>query len=274
VTFSPTGLALAFVGGVGALGLLVGSFLNVVAYRVPAGRSIVRPRSACPSCRSPIRHRDNVPIVSWLLLRGRCRDCSAVVSSRYPRVEATTGLLFAMLAAARGPSAVLPALLYVAAAGVALVLIDLSHHRLPDVIVLPSYPALAALLGLAGCLSGDFPVARTAFSGAVWLAVYALIWLTTLGRGIGLGDVKLSGLLGLLLGWLGWGPSLVGLFAGFVVGSAVGVVLLASGRAGRRTKIAHGPFMFAGAALAVFAGEPLSHVWLALSCPLPTACVS
>jgi len=274
VTFARTGLVPLFVGGVGALGLLVGSFLTVVVHRVPAGRSIARPRSACPSCGSPIRPGDNIPIVSWLLLRGRCRDCSAAVSSRYPRVEAATGLLFAALAAARGFSAVLPALLYAAAAGVALVLIDMSHHRLPDVIVLPSYLALAALLALAGCLTGDFPLARTALSGGVWLGVYGLIWLTTLGRGMGLGDVKLSGLLGLLLGWLGWGPSLVGLFAGFVVGSAVGVVLLASGRAGRRTKIAHGPFMFAGAAVAVFAGEPLSHVWLALSCPLPTACVS
>jgi leader peptidase (prepilin peptidase)/N-methyltransferase len=274
VTFSRTGLAPLFVAAVGTLGLLVGSFLNVVIHRVPAGRSILRPRSACPSCASPIRPRDNVPIVSWLLLRGRCRDCSAVVPSRYPRVEAATGVLFALLAAARGLSAVLPALLYLAAAGVALVVIDVRQHRLPDAIVLPSYPALAALLALAGCLSGDFPVLRCVLCGAVWLGVYGLIWLATLGRGMGRGDVKLSGLLGLLLGWLGWGPALVGLLAGFVVGSAVGTVLLASGRAGRRTRIAHGPFMFAGAAVAVFVGEPLSHAWLALSCPLPSGCVS
>jgi len=262
VGYSPAGLSPPFVGGVGTLGLLVGSFLNVVVYRIPAGRSVLRPRSTCASCASPIRPRDNVPILSWFLLRGRCRHCSAAVSARYPTVEAAAGLLFAALAATRGRSAVLPALLYLTAAGIALFLIDLDHHRLPDAVVLPSYPVVAVLLAVAGLVTGDFPVARTALSVVVWLAVYSLIWLTTWGRGMGLGDVKLSGLLGLLLGWLGWGPSLVGLLAGFVIGAAAAVTLLASGRAGRGTKIAHGPFMLAGAALGVFAGAPLGQLWL------------
>lgn len=267
MTTAPAGLATLFVIGVGGLGLVVGSFLNVVVHRVPAGRSVVRPGSACPACASPIRSRDNVPVVSWLLLRGRCRDCDAAVSSRYPGVEAGTGLLFAVLAATRGPSAVLPALLYTAAAGVALFLIDLDHHRLPDSIVLPSYPVLAALLAAAAAWTGTAPVARAALSAAGWLTGYALLWLLTGGRGMGLGDVKLSGLLGLLLGWLGWGPSVVGLFGGFAAGGVVGVALLASGRAGRRTRIAHGPFMLAGALLAVVAGEPVWHAWLALVSP-------
>jgi leader peptidase (prepilin peptidase)/N-methyltransferase len=253
-----------FVAAAGTLGLLVGSFLNVVVSRIPAGRSILRPRSACPSCTSPIRLRDNVPVLSWFLLRRRCRDCAAAIPARYPGVEAATGLLFAALAATRGSSAALPALLYVTAAGIALLLIDLEHHRLPDSIVLPSYPVVAVLLAAAGARTGEFPVARTVGSAAVWLAVYSLIWVTTLGRGMGLGDVKLSGVLGLVLGWLGWTPSLVGLLAGFVIGSVVGIVLLASGRAGRRTKIAHGPFMLVGAALGVFAGAPIGQMWQSL----------
>jgi leader peptidase (prepilin peptidase) / N-methyltransferase len=249
--------------GVGVLGLLVGSFLNVVVHRVPVGLSVVRPPSACPSCAHPIRSRDNVPIVSWMLLGGRCRDCSAAVSLRYPAVEAATGLLFAALAAAYGPSAVLPALLYVAAAGVALTLIDLDHHRLPDAIVLPSYPVLVVLLAVAGLATADPPVLRALLSTGIWLAVYAALWSGTRGRGMGLGDVKLSGLLGLLLGWLGWGPSVLGLFGGFAVGSVIGLVLIASGRLDRRTPVPHGPFMLVGAALGAFAGGSLWHAALA-----------
>jgi leader peptidase (prepilin peptidase)/N-methyltransferase len=252
----------ALVGVVGVLGLLVGSFLTVVVERVPAGRSIVRPRSACPSCAHPIRSRDNVPVVSWVLLAGRCRDCATAVPVRYPAVEAATGLLFAALAATSGPVPVLPALLFVAAAGVALALIDLDHHRLPDAIVLPSYPVLVALLALAALRTDDPPVARTLLSGAIWLALYGILWLGTGGRGMGAGDVKLSGLLGLLLGWLGWGPSVLGLFAGFVVGSVVGLALLWSGRVTRRARIAHGPFMLVGAGLGVFVGAPLWQAWL------------
>jgi leader peptidase (prepilin peptidase)/N-methyltransferase len=251
-----------FVVGAGLLGVLVGSFVTVVAHRVPAGLSVVRPRSACPSCAAPIRPRDNVPILSWVLLGGRCRDCSAAVPVRYPAVEAVTGGLFGALAAAYGPSAVLPALLYLGAAGVALALIDLDHHRLPDAIVLPSYPVLAVLLAAAGLGTGDLPAARALLSAGVWLAGYGSIWWSTRGRGMGLGDVKLSGLLGLLLGWLGWGPSLTGLLGGFVVGSVIGVGLLATGRVGRRTPVPHGPFMLVGAAIGAFAGEPLWHACL------------
>ena len=248
----------------GGLGLLVGSFLNVVVHRVPAGMSVVRPRSACPSCAAPIRSRDNVPVLSWLLLGGRCRDCSTAVPIRYPAVEAATGLLFAALAAAHGRSPALPALLWVAAAGVALFVIDLDTHRLPDAIVLPSYPVVAVLLAGGGLLAGELPVRRAALSALLWLAVYGALWSATLGRGMGLGDVKLSGLLGLALGWLGWGPSLLGLFAGFAVGAALGMALLASGRVTRRTPIAHGPFMLAGAAIGVFAGTAAAGAWMAL----------
>ena len=250
----------ALVAGAAVLGLLVGSFVNVVVHRVPAGRSVVRPRSACPACDAPIRPRDEVPVLSWLLLGGRCRDCAAPVPARYPAVEAATGLLFAALAGTQRP-ALLPALLWVAAAGVALFVIDLDTHRLPDAIVLPSYP----VVGVPLLASGDLgPAPRALLAGGLWLGLYGLLWLGTGGRGMGLGDVKLAGLLGLVLGWLGWGPAVVGLFAGFAVGALVGGGLLAAGRVTRGAPIAHGPFLLAGAALGVFAGTPLWEVWLGL----------
>ena len=248
----------------GLLGLLVGSFLTVVVHRVPAGRSVVTPRSACPSCAAPVRPRDNVPVLSWVVLGGRCRSCAAPVPARYPAVEAATGALFALLAARYGLSPALPALLWVAAAGVALFVIDLDTHRLPDAIVLPSYPVVAGLLLAGGLLAGgELPVARAALSAAAWLGLYGLLRVATAGRGMGLGDVKLAGVLGLLLGWLGWGPSVLGLFAGFAVGAAVGVGLIAAGRLARGTAVAHGPFLLSGAALGALAGTPLWDGWLA-----------
>ncbi|HLZ37861.1 MAG TPA: prepilin peptidase [Mycobacteriales bacterium] len=127
----------------GVLGLVIGSFLNVVARRLPRAESIVAPGSRCPACRHPIRARDSVPVISWLALEGRCRDCAAPISPRYPLVELLTGLLFAVLAVRFGTAAELPAYLYLAAAGVALTLIDLDVRRLPN-----------ALLTMAHCPHG------------------------------------------------------------------------------------------------------------------------
>ena len=137
------------------VGLAVGSFLNVVVWRVPRGESVVSPPSACPACASPVRPRDNVPVVGWLLLRGRCRDCDAPVSARYPVVEGLTAVLFVVLALRLGADPVLPAYLYLAAVGLALALIDLDVRRLPDALTLPSYPVVAALLALGAALGSD-----------------------------------------------------------------------------------------------------------------------
>ncbi|WP_448629394.1 prepilin peptidase [Cellulomonas soli] len=139
------------------LGLAVGSFLNVVIWRVPQGMSVVRPPSACPRCEHPIRGRDNVPVLSWLLLRGRCRDCRAPISIRYPLVETATGILFVASGLFAGPTWVLPALLYLVSITVALVLIDIDTRRLPDTIVLPSYLVTLALLSLASWNPGARP---------------------------------------------------------------------------------------------------------------------
>ena len=248
----------------GLLGLLVGSFLNVVIHRVPEGLSLVRPASACPACGHPVRPYDNVPVLSWLVLRGRCRDCDATISSRYPLVELATGALFLLVGLQFGGSGFTPAALALVAGGVALFMIDLDRQRLPFVIT--GVVAVLVALGLAADVllgSGSFQPAALASAG-VWLGVYGGVWLLTGGRGMGLGDVALAPVLGLALGWLGWGPSLVGLLGGFVVGAVVGVALMAGGRAGRRTKVPHGPFMLAGAALGMFLGQPVWDGYLRL----------
>lgn len=256
-----------WVGCVGLLGLLVGSFLNVVAYRVPAGLSVVRPPSACPACRHVVRARDNVPVASWLLLRGRCRDCAAPIPARYPLVEAGTGALFVLVSLHLADAAELSALaacLVVSAAGVALALIDLEHGRLPFSITGVAGGLAALALGL-GWWAGTLSLVTVAGSAAAWLAVYGGIWFLTAGRGMGLGDVALAPLLGAVLGGVGLAAGLVGLAAGFVLGSVVGTALLLGGRASRGTRIAHGPFMLLGAAVGLFAGQPLATAYLELA---------
>lgn len=249
----------------GAAGLLVGSFLNVVIHRVPAGVSVLRPRSACPRCGHVVRGYDNVPVVSWLALRGRCRDCAAAIHWRYPVVEAVTGLLFCAVALRTGPSWYLGAVLVLAAAGVALAAIDLAHQRLPFVLTGAAAAGVTAFL-IADAVTGGAGRSVPGLVGAaVWTAVYGGAWLVTSGRGMGLGDVALAPLLGLTLGWAGYGPALTGLLGGFVLGGLTGAVLIATGRVGRRTRLAHGPFMLAGAAIGLFAGRHLWEVYLSIT---------
>lgn len=246
----------------GVFGLLIGSFLNVVVHRVPAGLSVVRPASACPACGAAIRRRDNVPVLSWLALRGRCRDCGEPISVRYPLVELATAVLFVgvvlrLTVSESSPWAV-PAYLYLAAIGVALTLIDLEHHRLPDAIVLPAYPVLATLLVLASWGGGDWSaLLRAAIGGgALWLFYFVLLLVKP--GAMGFGDVKLAGVLGAGLAWLGWGTLVVGAFGAFLFGGVYAIGLLLTKRAGRSTGIPFGPWMVLGAALGLAAGE---HLW-------------
>lgn len=246
----------------GVMGLLIGSFLNVVVWRVPRGASVVSPPSACPGCDHEIRARDNVPVVSWLLLRGRCRDCAAPIAARYPLVEAATASLFVVVALRIGWSWALPAFLYLAAIGLALALIDLDTHRLPDAIVLPSYPVAAALLVLASWGEGDWAaLVRAAIGGAVLWVLYFALAVAKPG-GMGFGDVKLAGVLGMYLGWVGWGALVVGAFAAFLLGGVFSIGLLLSGRAGRGSGIPFGPWMIGGAAVGVLVGEAVWSAYL------------
>ena len=248
----------------GVLGLVVGSFLNVVIHRVPEGLSLWRPGSACPACSHPVRAYDNVPVLSWLALRGRCRDCHGRISRRYPAVELATAALFVAAGLEFGLDGYLPAALALAAGGVALFMIDLDRRRLPFEITGVTALLVVAALGVDVLAGSAQPRLLPLVSIGIWLAVYAGVWLATGGRGMGLGDVALAPLLGLALGWLGWGPTLVGLLGGFVVGALVGVALMLGGRAGRRTQVPHGPFMLAGAALGMFFGTSLWSGYLGL----------
>jgi leader peptidase (prepilin peptidase)/N-methyltransferase len=244
------------------LGLVIGSFLNVVVWRVPRDESVSRPASHCPGCDRPIRPYDNIPVISWLVLHGRCRDCQERISIRYPLVEAGTGALFGVTAAYLGWSWALPAFLYLVAVGVALSLIDIDVHRLPNKIVLPSYAVVGALLVVATIGTGDWSALLRAAVGGVALYLFYFLLMFVYPKGMGFGDVKLAGVLGMSLGWLGWGPLVVGAFLGFLLGGVVGGGLMAVKLATRKSRIPFGPFMITGAYVAVLFGAHLTHLYL------------
>jgi leader peptidase (prepilin peptidase)/N-methyltransferase len=267
-----TGLLVAFAA---VVGLAVGSFLNVVIYRVPAGISIVAPASACPACGHDIRARDNVPLVSWLLLGARCRDCRVRIPVRYPAVELGTALAFALVALGAAPSLPttgvdaaqlleLVAFLYLAAISIALAAIDLDVRRLPNAIVLPAYLAGGMLLTLAALLGGRPQVLLVAAIGiVVSIVFYGILWFAKPG-GMGLGDVKLAGVLGMYLGYLGWAQLAVGVATAFLLGGVFGIVLILLGRAGRTTAVPFGPWMLLGAWIGIAAGAPVAAGYLDL----------
>lgn len=239
------------------LGLAVGSFLNVVIYRVPRGESIVSPRSACPACGAQIRERDNIPVVSWLVLRGRCRDCGASISPRYPLVELACAALFAGTSARFGYRWDLPAFLVLFAGLLALSCIDIERLLLPKRIVYPLTILVAALLLLAAAVTGHWHAYLIGTLCALgWFAVFFVMNFIS-PRILGFGDVRLSLVLGLALGWLGIGYVLLGFFAANVIGAVIGLTLIASKQMSRTDRIPYGVFLALGCAFAVFAGPEL-----------------
>lgn len=237
------------------LGLIAGSYLNVVVHRLPRGLSTVRPRSACPACGAPIRALDNLPLLSFALLRGRCRHCRAPIAWRYPLVEAATAALFVACLERFGPSLGCLAAALFCCLMIALGLIDLEHLILPDRLTLPG---IAAGLALQPWL--DWGGLRQAVLGAVLgaavlLAIWGAWYLLRREEGMGLGDAKMLALIGAFLGWKGM---LVTLFLASLAGALIGMALIWRGRAGLRSMLPFGSFLALGGLAALFAGRALA----------------
>jgi len=251
---------------IGLFGLLVGSFLNVVVYRVPLKRSIVSPPSACATCGTRIKNYDNIPIISWLVLRGKCRTCNSKISSRYILVEVSMGIFFAKIAMKFHADALILmiALLYLAAATSALALIDLETHTLPNKIILPSYFVGATLLTADGLVNQRYAAIFRAILGAFALGLFYLALTLIYPGGMGMGDVKFAGLLGLFLGYLSWGALLVATFLAFVLGGFYSIGLILFRNTNRKSGIPFGPWMFTGAWIGIFFGATIFHRYLSI----------
>lgn len=242
------------VATVGLLGAAVGSFLNVVAYRLPRGESLVAPGSRCPACETPIAGRDNVPVLSWLFLRGRCRNCGEHISARYPIIEALTAAVFVSVALVNGLDWRLVLELPFAAVLIAVAAIDLERRVIPNKILLP-----AAIYGIAAAAlvaTGEMPELLIA-GGAAFLAL--LLMALAHPAGMGMGDVKLAGVMGLYLGSSVVPALLVAFFAGTIVGLGA---ILREGAGARKKGVPFGPFLALGGIVGLLAGPELVDLYL------------
>lgn len=237
-------------------GLVLGSFLNVVVHRLPLGESVVSPGSRCPGCRTAIRPYDNVPVLSWLALRGRCRGCSTSIPARYPIVEALTAALFVAVALVHHADRHVWLGLALVALLVPVGLIDLDHRIIPNRLLLP---ATIVAVGLTAAFEPHALVERliagTAAGGFLLLAALAY------PSGMGMGDVKLAAVMGLFLGRYVGVAMLVALIAGTLVGAVI--VARKGVAAGRKTAVPFGPFLALGGLVALFAGPPIVGWYLA-----------
>lgn len=245
------------------LGLIFGSFATVAAHRIPRREQFVSGRSRCPHCGAQIGALENIPVVSYLLLRGRCRHCGARISKRYPIIEAAIGLLFALSAAKFGLS--VEAVVYAAFFWVLVVLtvIDLDHKLLPNRVVIPTFVAgwaglvVAALADSAPSRLGGAGLGALIFGGFLFLLAFIY------PAGMGMGDVKLAFVLGSFVGYLGApGLVLLAMFLSFFIGGVSGVAVMAVQRGGRKTMIPFGPFLAAGTVLTILVGQRMLDWYL------------
>jgi leader peptidase (prepilin peptidase)/N-methyltransferase len=236
-------------------GLVVGSFLNVVIHRVPRRESVVWPASHCPHCGEPIRPGDNLPLISYLLLRGRCRNCKEPISARYPAVEALTGVLFGTAAYEFGLSLELLSALVLIAALIVLAAIDLEHRLLPNVIVGPAALAgliLSLLVNPAGWWI--YPLSALVVAGVLLVLALAI------PGGMGMGDVKMGGMLAAFLGPY----AALAVFLGALLGAVTGGLLMVAGKVQRRSHLPFGLFMAIGGIISLFVGPQLWSLYLNL----------
>ena len=248
-TFFPPDMALALVPVV-SFGLVIGSFLNVVIARLPQGRSLWAPRSACPQCGNPIAWYDNVPLISFAALRGRCRACAAPIPWRYPLVEAATAALFALawIVFAGDVGNFLVSAVFLAAL-VAITVIDLRHQIIPDAITLPGIVVGLGTSVATGRISWIDSLGGVLLGGGLFMAII----LASRG-GMGGGDLKLGAMLG---AFLGWQALLLALFVAVMLGGISAVALLVSGRVARKDAIPFGPFLAMGGIVALFWGHAI-----------------
>lgn len=244
------------------LGAVTGSFLNVCIYRLPRKGSVVSPGSYCPRCDLPVRWYDNVPLLSYLWLKGRCRNCGERISVRYPLVELLNAVLYLLAGLKFGiEPALLPALLFISAL-IVIFFIDIEFYIIPNVIVLPvAAVGLAAAIALNPGRWYEYLIA-----GLVSAAFFFIVVMLKPG-GMGMGDVKMAGMMGFFLGW----PVTVALFTGFLLGAVTGVALIIAGRKGRKSRLPFGPFLAIGALVALFFGEFLLETYLGLFDSAPAA---
>lgn len=252
------GLWLFLFAWVAAVGLVVGSYLNVVIHRIPRGESTVVSRSRCPGCSGAIRPWDNIPLLSFLLLRGRCRSCGAAISWRYPAIEALTAACFTASLLRFGWSWETPLAWLFSSLLIALAGIDLEHFILPDRITLPGIVAGLLLSSLVGWQTWWMALLGAAVGAGILLLVYAAWLAIRREEGLGLGDLKMLAMIG---AFLGWQQVLVTLFLASLAGSLVGLGLMAMGRAGRRTALPFGVFLAVGGLVALFFGSWIADVY-------------
>ncbi|HEV8424083.1 MAG TPA: prepilin peptidase [Actinomycetes bacterium] len=249
----------------GMLGLVFGSFANVVIHRVPRGESVVRPASRCPACGVPVAWRDNLPLVGWLLLQRRCRSCRAPIGVRYPLVELGMGVLWFLITLRlvdAGLGWAVPAYLALAFVCLVLAVIDATTRLLPNRITYPAFPGILGLLLLASVGLGDLGRLARGLLAALAVGAFFLLLALISPRGMGLGDVKLAPTLGLTLGWLSWGTVAVGVFAGFLLGGLAGLAAIMVLGLTRKSLLPFGPWLVTGALLGVLAGGDVA-AWYA-----------
>ena len=238
------------------LGAVVGSFLNVVIHRLPARGLLVTPGSHCPRCDHPIRWYHNIPVAGWLVLRGRCRDCGEPISWRYPAVEALTGVLFAFAYVTYGLQPRTLLIMAFIGALVAITFIDLDHLIILDRIVLPG-----AVVGLAASLALEparwWQYVAAALGGAGFLLILGLLW----AGGMGMGDVKMALMMGVVLG----AATIVAMFLAFLVGGVGGLILLATGTKSRKDRLPFGPYLAFGSVVAALVGAQILDAYLSVA---------
>jgi leader peptidase (prepilin peptidase) / N-methyltransferase len=245
-------------------GAIVGSFLNVCIYRIPAGESVVAPRSRCGACKTPIRATDNVPILSYFLLRGRCRHCGAGIAARYPLVEALTGVAALATFVVFGPTVQALILFAFLCSLIVVSMIDLDHQIIPNVISVPGIVVGFGAALLVGQPSWRASLAGLLLGGGVLWGVSEAYFRLTGREGMGFGDVKLLAMIG---AFLGWQAIPVTLLLASLTGTLIGVGVMLARGSDARTPIPFGPFLAAGAVCALFFGDALIHWYLGLVVP-------